>query len=172
MTDLTALTDTTQLNTPTDHTNSAISRHTPSHGEEQEYTITNGTNEDSESGQELTRMCTLEPSNKQDAESATLEHSGTVTGCAEAMQDHHAIGYKREHSHSPVRQCSQTSPVQVHVATCAFTAASCLVESQQELVVDGGALDGGGDQREERQPRKRVKRETMEGEGGEGNGRK
>ena len=171
MTDLTALTDTTQLNTPADRTNSAISTFTPSHGEEQEYTITNGTNEDSGSSQELTRMYTLEPSDKQDAESATLEHSGTVTGRAETTQDHHAIGYKREHSHSPVRQCSQTSPVQVHTATCAFTAAGCLLEPRQELAVDGDTLDSGGDQREERQPRKKVKRESMEGAEG-GNGRK
>ena len=171
MTDLTAMTDATQLNTctPTDSTNLAISGLTPSHGEkQQECTNTNSSN------QELTRMHTQEPINEQDAESMTLdlqtphplEQSGTATGCAETTQDHHTVGYKREHSHSPVRQRSQTSPVQVVITcTCTCTAAGCL---EPELVVDGAVLHS-GDQGEERQPRKRVKRVAME-RAGEGNG--
>lgn len=125
--------------------------------------------------QELSSTLLQEVISGEDAELTTtdvqtIEQSGTEIGRAETMQDHHAVGYKREHSHSPIRQCSQISPVQI--ATCVLTGASCVVESQQELVVDGGTLDGGGDQREERQPRKKVKCETMEGEGGGGNGRK
>lgn len=176
MTDLTTLTDTTQLNTPADGTNSAISELTPSHGVEKENTNTIGTNEDTGSGlQKLTRMCLQEPSNKQDAESTLgiqTEHSRTETGCAETTQDHHAVGYKREHSHSPVRQSSKTSPVQVAITcTCTCTAAGCLVEPEQVLVANGDTLHGGG--QEERQPRKRLRFEAMEGGvGGGGNRRK
>lgn len=179
MTDSITPTDATQLNIPADGANSATTEPAPSHSEEQEYTNnTNGTKGDSGSRQELTRMCALEPSNKQDAESTPLDlqaiqpllqHSGTVTGCTdETTQDHHhhGIGYKRGHSYSPVRQCDQTPPATkvVITCTCMCTGAGCL---ESELVVDGGALLGG--QREERQPRKRVKWDAMEGEG-DGNG--
>ena len=102
----------------------------------------------------------------------TIEQSGTELGCAETTQQnlHQSVGYKREHSHSP---CSQTSPLQ-QLPTSACRAVGCIVESEQELVVDGEVLKSSGGGRreleEERQPRKRVKREaTMEG--GEGDGR-
>lgn len=180
MINVTALTDTTQLNISADGTNSAIFMLTPSHGVEKDVnTNTIGTNQDTGSGQqELIRMCLQEPSNKLDAESAAQEVQ-TITpirtepeiGCAETTQDHHAVGYKREHSHSPERQSSQTSSVLVAImCTCTCTAAGCLVEPEQQLIADGYTLPGGR-QGEETQPRKRLRFDAMEGEEGGDNGR-
>ena len=91
-----------------------------------------------------------------------MEQYGTKSGHAK-MQNHHSVGYKREHS--PVLS-SQTSPVHVLDDTGVCTAACCLVETEQDLVVDGDTSQG----QEERQPKKRVRLETMEVLGREGNG--
>ena len=97
----------------------------------------------------------------------TTEQSGTEMGSAEITQNLQRVGYKREHSDSP---CSQTSPLPSPTSVC--RAIGCVVEPEQELVVNGEATQGG--QREERQPRKRMKCEEMEGggESGGGSGRK
>ena len=129
------------------------------------------------SSQELTTARLQEVISGQDADltktdAPTTEQFRTETGCAETTQQNHRqnVGYKREHSHSP---CSQTSPVLHQSSTSACRAVGCVVEGEQELVADGEELksSGGGQrEKEERQPRKKVKREaTMEG--GEGDGR-
>ena len=129
------------------------------------------------SSQELTTARSQEVISGQDADltktdAPTIEQSGTETGYAETTQENlrQSVGYKREHSHSP---CSQSSPVLQQSPTSACRALACVIEGEQELVADGEVLkSSGGDQREkdERQPRKKVKREaTMEG--GEGDGR-
>ena len=174
MTDLSTLIDATQVNTPADRVNSAISTLLA--------TSHDGTNEEGDDGgseQEPIRMCLQEPSNEQDDNSAVRiqtilqppeENSGTEIGRTETTPDHHEIGYKREHSHSPVRQCSHTPPAKVVITctcTCGDTSAWCL---EPELAIDGRALSS-HHQREERLPRKRVRHSTMEGEGkGGGNG--
>ena len=119
------------------------------------------------SSQELNNTHSQEVSRRQDAELTTpdaqtiqpMEQFGTKSGHVK-MQDQHGVGYKRQHS--PV-QSSRTSPV--HVGD-ALTAACCLVESEQDLVMDGDASHS----QEERQPKKRVRLETMEGPGREGSG--
>ena len=130
-----------------------------------------------ESSQELSSTQLQEVISGQDAnlitttDAPTIEQSGTELGCAETTQQnlHQSVGYKREHSHSP---CSQTSPLQ-QSPTSACRAVGCIVESEQELIVDVEVLKSSGGGRreleEERLPRKRVKREaTMEGGGGDG----
>lgn len=125
------------------------------------------------SSQELSSTLLQKVITKQDADLTisdvqTIEQSGTEMGSAETMQNLQGLGYKREHSHSP---CSQTSPLQSPTSGC--RAIGCVVEPEQELLVNGEASQGG--QGEEKQPRKKVKREEMEGggeRGGGGNGRK
>ena len=131
--------------------------------------------EDTRSSQELSSMQQQEVISREDASLTTTDaQTGTESGCAdsemgctETTETLKSVGYKREHSHSP---CSRTSPLQSPTTAC--RAIGCIVEPEQELVVNGEASRGG--QREERQPRKRVKRETMEeGREREGsNGRK
>ena len=128
--------------------------------------------------QELSSAHSQEVSSREDAQLTTLdietkqpiEQLGTETGHAEMTPNHHSVGSKREHSHSP---CSQTSPLQLaDTTTSVCRAAGSVVEPEQELVVDGEALHS-GHQGEERQPRKRAKLEAMEeGGGGGDNGRK
>ena len=169
-TDTITITNTAMLNSQTDASLAA------SHSAREDN---NSKKRDTESSQEPSTAQSQEVImfRGQDADLTTtdmpiIEQSGTELGCAQTMQQnpHQSVGYKREHSHSP---CSQTSPLQ-QLPTSACRAVGCIVEAEQELVVDGEVLKSSGGGRreleEERQPRKRVKREaTMEG--GEGDGR-
>ena len=166
MTDLVDTTDQTDTVAHTATFNSDAGLHT-SHSAQQDH---NDRKTDIGSSQELSSTLLQEVISEEDADLTTtdvqtIEQSGTEMGCAETTQNLQGVGYKREHSHSP---CSQTSPLQSPTSVC--RAIGCVVEPEQELVINGETLQGG--QGEERQPRKRVKRETMEGEGEGGNGRK